>query len=321
MTQNRIDRKKRRKILKVSSFAITALIIFFITKEEPFTPSAAGQHKAEAHTLKALAEDRTKSYYPSKSSSKSPVEGESRSLDKEEINQQKEYLVKNEEIEQSEQLKEKQLAEEKQNKFTLSDTTLRFSGNINGVKGLYSLYVYSENEITRTVENPWAGAQTGDIIHEGEYKTALQQSGTDQINPSLSLGELGLNDSQQNIFILKGQPDILVTSQVESSNVAHIRLYVIKNGDLTELKSEDEGHLYSIHGAIKRKPSGEIQIFNYNNGEGIWYIQDLALNLSTERLSLNSYHNLSFELGKEAYGQFTSDPGYIYEGEQYHPHN
>ncbi|QST02637.1 hypothetical protein IMZ31_18995 (plasmid) [Pontibacillus sp. ALD_SL1] len=272
----------------------------------------AYKDKGGAHDLRMVAEHRLKdSPAPMFIPSRNSVEEE----DVASTTESSQSQTENETASENEAVQKEE--ETAGNGFSLSDKTVRYQTDIQGTDGTYTLHIYSTNENTRTAETSWAGAQAGDTLHEGEYQTAVGRYGEGPITPSISLGNLMLNESQKNVYVIRGNPDLLVTSQVESSNFASIGLYVVQNGEVVEIRGEDGGDLYAMPGAIKRMPSGEIQIFTYNNAEGSWHTRDFSVSLTTKRLELNSWSTLSFESGQKIYQRFMNEPNFVYQEDEY----
>ncbi|USK71167.1 hypothetical protein [Peribacillus asahii] len=131
----------------------------------------------------------------------------------------------------------------------------------------------------------WAGASSGDTLYKGNYKLYLKKSGAKSVSyTGLQLKDYTYNASQKMIYSIparyKGQQDLMVVAETESSNFESGDLYYVYKGKLKKAKSE---FFYTLRPQNIGKNS--FRTTGYNNANGKWYTRDYKLNLSSGKLT------------------------------------
>lgn len=198
----------------------------------------------------------------------------------------------------------------------ITENTPLYTFNMKGVRGAYKLHILSEGIETSTSDLSWAGAEEGDTIQKGTFKALVIDEHNDtQAEFELNSEPMTINKNRNHVFITKGTPSILVFSQTESSSSVAAKLFYIKDGELIEIKGEEEGgygFLSFLEGAIKYIEPNLYQIFGYNNGVGGWYINDLKIDFTSGKSTIPSWHELEVESGREIYNRWKAEPNYYY---------
>ncbi|MFJ8257267.1 hypothetical protein ACIQ4Z_08235 [Peribacillus asahii] len=131
----------------------------------------------------------------------------------------------------------------------------------------------------------WAGANPGDTLYKGNYKLYLKKSGSKSVvYTGIQLKDYTYNASRKMIYSIpskyKGQPDLLIVAETESSNYEYGMIHYVYKGKLKIAKS---GFDYTLRPQNIGKNS--FRITGYNNANGKWYTRDYKLNLSSGQLT------------------------------------
>lgn len=116
----------------------------------------------------------------------------------------------------------------------------------------------------------WAGVDEGDTIYHGNYKLYLKKSGSKSITyTGIILKDYTYNASRKMIYSIpskhKGQPDLFIVAETESSNFEYAIIHFVYNG---KLKKAKRGFEYSLRPQNIGKNS--FRTPGYNNADGKW---------------------------------------------------
>jgi len=131
----------------------------------------------------------------------------------------------------------------------------------------------------------WAGASSGDTLYKGNYKLYLKKSGAKSVSyTGVQLKNYTYNSSRKMIYSIparyKGQPDLLVVAQTESSNFEFGDIYYVYKGKLKKAKS---GFFYTLRPQNIGKNT--FKTAEYDNGYGKWHLIDYTFTLSSGKLT------------------------------------
>jgi len=161
----------------------------------------------------------------------------------------------------------------------------------NGVK--YSIYMIptSEQKAKGSFndkygwDSVWAGVSEGDTLYHGNYKLYMSKLGSKSvIYTGIQINDYTYNESRKMIYSLpskyKGQPDLFIIAETESSNFESGSIYYALNGKLKKAKD-------SFGYTLRPQNIGKnlFRTAGYNNADGKWYIGDYKFNVATGQLS------------------------------------
>src|SRR5690606_18149435 len=122
-----------------------------------------------------------------------------------------------------------------------------------GTSDRYRVQLFSDNENVTVTEFPWAGANEGDIVREGNFKLVVENVAGKKREYTLNSEPMTINENKNHVFITAGTPSILVVSETMSSNSVGASLYYIHDGKLMQVKDADGNAGYGfLEGAFKQ---------------------------------------------------------------------
>ncbi|MBH0228824.1 S-layer homology domain-containing protein [Halobacillus yeomjeoni] len=198
--------------------------------------------------------------------------------------------------------------------FRGTTTPARVKASFDGLHRQYTLRVFAENEETYVNDMPWAGANEGDIIHEGYYEMSLQLEGSKPVKQRVPIGDFSYNESQENIYILNSNPDVLVATEVESSNVACGQLFFAKNGEIHRIgvmDTDNNWFCFSPDG-IKHMKDNTFQTIIYNNATWSFFIDNWTIDFNTGAATNTETYELGGKNGHKVFDRFMQEPDYVY---------
>lgn len=189
---------------------------------------------------------------------------------------------------------------------SVNTTKSRVTYNIKDSAGKkYTVYMIPTSEIKAKGSfnfkyywaSVWAGVNEGDTIYHGNYKFYLRKSGSNNVvYTGIQLKDYTYNASRKMIYSIptkyKGQPDLFIVAETESSNFESGSIHYVYNGKLQKAKSAFE---YTLRPQNIGKNS--FRITTYNNTNVKWYTSDYKLYPSSEKLSktktlIKSYNDM-----------------------------
>ena len=177
-----------------------------------------------------------------------------------------------------------------------------------GTSDRYRVQLFSDNENVTVTEFPWAGANEGDIVREGNFKLVVENVAGKKREYTLNSEPMTINENKNHVFITAGTPSILVVSETMSSNSVGASLYYIHDGKLMQVKDADGNAGYGfLEGAFKQVGSSTYQMVNYYNFEGIWHFQDIQIDFETGIARETKSEELDFETGQAKYNEWKNE--------------
>ncbi|MCY9664877.1 hypothetical protein M5X11_07890 [Paenibacillus alginolyticus] len=220
----------------------------------------------------------------------------------------------------SDTLKRKAENEEAQKKleFAKKKNVFKFDISDAGKKTSYELYIYAESEKIKINDYTWACAMKGDRIYSGNYSAALVKKGTTDVH-FFDLGERQFNYDGKEVFIVKGNPDLLAFSSCQASSGSLINYWFVKEGQLKVIKNEKGNDGFGIfRGYIKSAGEGSYQSVSYTNSsdEVSWIFENWTLDQNKEILIHEkelTFTNQRFTEGQKQLNRFYNEKDYIVE--------
>ncbi|MDP5276180.1 outer membrane protein assembly factor BamB family protein [Chengkuizengella axinellae] len=186
----------------------------------------------------------------------------------------------------------------------------------------YQVFIYATEEMPSIQKDTWACALENDQLYTGNYKLGWAKV-NDKEGRALDLGERTLNMSRDDIFVVKGTPNLLVISQCEASVSNSVQFYFFNNNELKKIENSQFGDYFSLFGYnIKNVSPFKFQTVSYNNANAEWTFLTWELDKQTERLIKTNVIDFGFEkwdLGRVYFYKWTEQPSFTIPQNYTHP--
>lgn len=174
---------------------------------------------------------------------------------------------------------------------------------------IYNIYMYSTNEKKDIVteDEVWAGAWVGDIQYKGTYNFALKKKGTPKaVNAGINIKGYTYNQTRKMVYKVpsksKGQPDLLVVAQTESSNFESGMVLFVDKGKLKVVTVKDKNRVYRELGYGLRprvKSKNLFETLGYSNVDSTWTLTQYSMDAKAGQLKVVKRKTYNFEEGKK----------------------
>lgn len=198
--------------------------------------------------------------------------------------------------------------------FRGTNSPARLETTFDGLHRQYKLRVYADNEETSINDMPWAGADKGDVLHSGYYEMSLQLGDSEPMDQKAAIGDFTYNESQQNMYVLNSNPDVLVATEVQSSNVTCGELFYAKNGEMNRIgvmDTDNSTFCFSQNG-IKHVKENLFQTIIYNNSTWSFFINNWTVDYSTGAATNTATYEVKDEHGWDVFDRFMNKSEYYY---------
>ncbi|MYL49333.1 hypothetical protein GLV98_07540 [Halobacillus litoralis] len=198
--------------------------------------------------------------------------------------------------------------------FRVPGPPARLETTFDGLHRSYKLRVFADNEETTVNDLPWAGANEGDVLHSGYYEMTLQLGDSAPMNQKVAIGNFTYNESQQNLYVLDSNPDVLVATEVQSSNVTCGQLFYAKNGEMNRIgvMDTDNTMFCFAQDGIKHVKENHFQTIIYNNSTWSFFINDWEINFENGAATNTATYEVKEQQGWNVFDRFMNDPDYYY---------
>ncbi|MBU9712738.1 hypothetical protein [Evansella tamaricis] len=172
----------------------------------------------------------------------------------------------------------------------------------------FIVYLFSENEEEFTEEHGWAGADSGDLITQGDYQFALREvDGEFVVIQSTELNNWMFNHDRTPFYVTENEPDVIFFRETLSSNAVENLGFIIDEEELHLVTYPDFISNSSIY---KKMEQNTFQHFWYNNQQGSWTFHTILLNVAEREFELLETFEFSgdeFRLGEVFATEFHED--------------
>ncbi|MGZ4031726.1 MAG: hypothetical protein ACXVDJ_05670 [Tumebacillaceae bacterium] len=157
------------------------------------------------------------------------------------------------------------------------EASSRFAIDMQDVQGKdYTIYLKADKETPSTQAAPGTiGAAAGDMLFHGDYDTYVSPAGSsDYTKQAVRLPNTTFNLNRKQVYVLKGNPQLLVVTQPNSANGVTARYFSLIGGVLTPVDlvqgANRKTQLFMM--AMKANPSERSFVsVEYNTSNGHWH--------------------------------------------------
>ncbi|MDP5274327.1 DUF4309 domain-containing protein [Chengkuizengella axinellae] len=186
----------------------------------------------------------------------------------------------------------------------------------------YQVLLYPTSEKKIQQRETWACAQENDEVYAGNYELAWAKV-SEKEGRVLDLGEMTLNMSRDDIYIVDGKPNLLVISQCEGSVIQSAHYYFLKNNELKQIKNINLENDFVLFGnSIKNLAPSKFQTVEYSNATIEWGFLTWELDAEKEILVNTNMFIIGgkdWDVGRTYFNMWIKNPAFSIPQDYIHP--